>query len=121
MKIFYPCLLRLNNVYLYQNFIIMKALRIVFLLFIMIACSKEDNGTKSVGTITGFDARMCMCCGGWIININDVVYLIDSMPKDSEIDVNTATFPITVELEWKLIDGACSTFNRISVKTIKRI
>lgn len=98
----------------------MKALRMVFLVFIMIACSKEDNSYDSVGTITGIDARLCMCCGGWIINIDDVVYLIDSMPKDSDIDINNATFPITVELDWKLIDGACSSFNRISVQRIKK-
>lgn len=98
----------------------MKALRIVFLVFIMIACTKEDKGYKSVGTITGIDARLCMCCGGWIINIEDVVYLIDSMPKDSDIDITNATFPITVELDWQLIDGACSSLNRISVQRIKK-
>ena len=99
----------------------MKAIRIVFLVFILIACTRKDNDYKSIGTITGLDARMCMCCGGWIINIDDVVYLIDTMPKNSDIDLATETFPVTVKLDWQLIDGACSTFNRIKVQRIKKI
>jgi len=55
----------------------MKAIQIIFLLFIMFACTKEDNDYKSVGTITGINGTMCGCCGGWIIYIEDVRYLID--------------------------------------------
>jgi len=37
----------------------------------MIACTKENNDYKSVGTITGIAGTMCGCCGGWIINIDN--------------------------------------------------
>jgi hypothetical protein len=96
-------------------------MRIIFLLFIMIACTKENNDFKSVGTITGIDGTMCGCCGGWIINIEDVRYLIDSMPENSSLNLAEETFPITVNLDWKLVNNECSFFNRIAVQRIKKI
>jgi hypothetical protein len=99
----------------------MKAVRILLLLFIMIACKKENDDYKSTGTITGNDLRMCVCCGGWIINIDDVQYLIDSIPDNSEIDLTKETFPLKVKLDWQLITNGCSSFNRITVLRIKKI
>jgi hypothetical protein len=99
----------------------MKAIKIIFLVLIMIACTKENSDYKSVGTVTGNDPRMCACCGGWIIVIEDVIYLIDSIPKDSNIDLSTETFPVTVKLDWQLVSSGCSAFNRITVQRIKKI
>lgn len=87
----------------------------------MMACTKENNDYKSVGTITGIDGTMCGCCGGWIIYIEDVRYLIDSMPHGSSLDLATETFPITVKLDWQLVNNGCSVFNRITVQRIKKI
>jgi hypothetical protein len=99
----------------------MKIVRIVFILFIMIACTKENDNYKSVGTITGIDYRMCVCCGGWIIYIKDVRYLIDSMPKNSSLNLAEETFPITVKLDWQLVSNGCGAFNGITVQRIKKI
>jgi len=99
----------------------MKVIRIIFLVFIMMACTKEGNDYKSAGTITGIDGTMCGCCGGWIINIEDVRYLIDSMPDDSTLNLATETLPITVKLDWQLVNNGCSAFNRITVQRIKKI
>ena len=99
----------------------MKAIRIIVLIFIMMACNKENGDYKSVGTVTGIDGTMCGCCGGWIINIDSVRYLIDSMPKNSALDLSIETYPITVELDWQLVNNGCSTFNRITVQRIKKI
>ena len=98
----------------------MKVIRLIFLIFIMIACTKENIDYKSVGTITGDDLSMCACCGGWIIIINDGRYLIDSMPKNSGLNLSPETFPITVKLDWQLLNN-CGSFNRISVQRIKKI
>ena len=87
----------------------------------MIACNKENGDYRSVGTITGVDGTMCGCCGGWVIYIEDIRYLIDSMPTDSNIDLATETFPITVKLDWQLVSTGCSAFNRITVQRIKKI
>jgi hypothetical protein len=99
----------------------MKAIRIISLIFIMMACNKENDDYKSVGTVTGFDGTMCACCGGWIINIESARYLIDSMPKDSGLDLSTETFPVTVKLDWQLVNNGCSFFGRITVQRIKKI
>lgn len=87
----------------------------------MIACTRENNDYKSVGTVTGEDYAMCACCGGWIIFIEEVRYLIDSMPADSKIDLTTETFPVTVKLDWQLINNGCGEFNRITVQRIKKL
>lgn len=99
----------------------MKIVRVVFLVFIMIACTKKNGDYKSVGTITGIDGTMCGCCGGWIIIIEDARYLIDSMPKNSDLDLSKETFPITVKLDWQLVNNECSFFGRIAVQRIKKI
>jgi hypothetical protein len=99
----------------------MKTIRIIFIVFIMMACTKENNDYKSVGTITGIDGTMCGCCGGWIIYIEDVRYLIDSMPENSSLNLAVETFPITVKLDWQLVNNGCSVFNRITVQRIKKI
>jgi hypothetical protein len=104
-----------------KSVINMKTIRIIFLVFIMIACSKEDDGYRSVGTITGIDGTMCGCCGGWIINIDSGQYLIDSMPKNSGIDLSNETFPITVKLDWQLVNNDCSFFGRIAVQRVIKI
>ena len=77
---------------------------IIFLIFAAFASCDKDNDTyKSVGIITGEDLTMCACCGGYFINIDDVQYLINSMPKNSNLDLQQETFPITVHLDLSLI------------------
>jgi hypothetical protein len=98
----------------------MKTISIIFLVFILIACTKTNNDYKSVGTITGGDPRMCACCGGWIIYIENVMYLIDSIPDNSSLNLEKETFPVTVELDWQLLN-ICGSYNRISVQRIKKI
>ena len=87
----------------------------------MMACTKENGDYKSVGTITGIDGTMCGCCGGWIINIDSGRYLIDSMPKNSGLDLSKEIFPITVKLDWQVVKNECSFFGRIAVQRIKKI
>jgi hypothetical protein len=99
----------------------MKTTRILLLFFLIIACNKENDDYMSVGTITGTDYRMCMCCGGWYVKIDEVVYLTDSLPTESNIDLATEKFPIEVKLDWKLISNGCSGYNRITVLKIKKL
>jgi hypothetical protein len=99
----------------------MKVYRIIIIILLLVACTKENNDFKSSGTITGVDYRMCACCGGWFINIDNAIYLFDSLPKDSNIDLASETFPLDVKLDWQLISNSCSGFSRISVLRIKKI
>jgi hypothetical protein len=97
----------------------MKTIRIILLVFIMMACTKENDNYRSQGEITGYDVTMCACCGGLIIIIDEVRYLIDSLPDNSEIN-KVETYPISVKLDWQLIRQGCPN-NRISVQRIKKI
>jgi hypothetical protein len=99
----------------------MKSFKLIILLiFILIAsCDKDKDAYESVGIITGVDGTMCGCCGGYIIFIDDVRYLIDSMPNDSGLDLQQETFPLTVQLDWELIKSGCPLL-RIDVFRIKK-
>jgi hypothetical protein len=93
---------------------------IILLIFILFASCDKDNDTfKSVGIIAGEDFMMCACCGGYIIYIDDVRYLFDSMPKDSDLNLQQETFPLTVRLDWELIKSGCPLL-RIDVLRIKK-
>ena len=102
------------------NLNIMKALRIIFLIIIMVGCTKENSNYKSVGTIAGYDHTMCGCCGGWIINIDDVVYLIDSMLLKCNYKITKTTAYlqpfydyIIVVLKLLVLKKSCHIFNNM--------
>ena len=100
----------------------MKIARIIFLVCMLTACTKENSDYKSLGTITGSDPTMCGCCGGWFIKIENTQYRIVSMPDVFTPDLANETFPVTVRLDWQLITTGCpSEFNRITVSRIKKL
>lgn len=86
----------------------MKKLIIPFCmsLFLITACKKEKS-LMSTGQITGADARMCACCGGWFINIENETYRFYELPGGSNLDLTTASFPIDVELNWNSNSKGC--------------
>ena len=99
----------------------MKSVKLlVFLFFIaFVSCDNDSDSYRSIGVITGMDGTMCGCCGGWIIFIDDVRYLIDSMPKNSNLDLQQESFPLTVHLDWQLIKSSCPLL-RIDVLRIRK-
>jgi hypothetical protein len=100
----------------------MKVIRMLFIVFTMIACAKESSEYRSTGTITGSDPTMCACCGGWFINIENTQYRIISMPDNFALDLAKETFPVTVKLDWLLATTGCpAEFNRITVSRIRKI
>lgn len=82
-------------------------------------CSHEIiKDYQSNGKITGPDIRMCACCGGWYIQIDNLTYEFDSLPVNSNIDLQKETFPVLVKLDWQLSDkGACPD-KRITIQRI---
>ena len=59
------------------------------------------------------------CCGGWIIEMDGSNYGFDSLPSGCKIDLQTATFPIFVKLDWQRAMNICSN-NRIVIQRIVR-
>lgn len=85
-----------------------------------ICCNQDNNNFSSKGKITGPDIRMCACCGGWYIQIDSLTYEFDTLPDNSNINLQKETFPVFVKLDWQLsIKGGCPE-NRITIQRIMK-
>ena len=73
---------------------------ILTLFFFSSSCKKEPTYENS-GVITGQDGRYCACCGGWFMEIDNMTYRFYNIPENSNIDLEKATYPINVELNWE--------------------
>ena len=85
---------------------IITAELIAFILIIT-SCSMNEDEFRSNGTITGHDDRECVCCGGYFINIDKATYRFFDLPRNSNINLDSATFPIYVKLDWTKDPNAC--------------
>jgi hypothetical protein len=90
---------------------------ILLLLCSTIICCNDNNYTsdnlnqlqyKSTGQIVGRDLALCPCCGNWVLKVDGVqnTYQFLTLPANSGIDLNTATFPITVKFNWSIDETA---------------
>jgi len=79
----------------------------IFLILGFSSCTEDENEFMSNGTITGFDSRECVCCGGYFIVINDSTYRFFELPSGSKINLDNPTFPIYVKLNWAKADNVC--------------
>ena len=81
---------------------------LVLISFTLCTCTYDDfEKYKSDGIITGQDYKMCICCGGWEININDQTYHFDVLPSNSRIDLDNEKFPLKVKLDWEIDKTVC--------------
>ena len=94
---------------------------ICVLFFALICCNKENSQYyKSTGIITGPDIRMCACCGGWYIQIDNATYEFDTLPENSGINLDKEYFPLNVKLDWQLSDRAACPNTRITILRVKK-
>ena len=84
-----------------------------------ISCEKDESGFESEGIITGPDIAMCICCGGYIIEISDSSYHFDFLPASSGIDLPHENFPIHVTLNWQY-ERICGNIQYIEITAIKK-
>jgi|GEM_PF-1033179 len=73
---------------------------------------------NSTAVITGPDARMCACCGGWFIVISGISYEFDALPASSSLNLQQAKFPLTVKIDWQLSDLTGCPSNKILLQRI---
>ena len=93
-------------------------------ILILTSCNNDDDTElefESTALISGFDMTLCACCGGWIINIDEeeAGKRFYELPQDSDIDLETAVFPISVKLNWTASNDYCG--NGIVIESIELI
>ena len=99
----------------------LKNLLIMFVLFAFVAISscKDGDDFQSTGLIIGPDVRDCICCGGFVIEIEDSTYNFDALPGSSPIDLENETFPVKVKLDWTH-ERLCGDIQYISISRIEK-
>ena len=77
--------------------------------FLLISCDDQDQvpDLRDRATITGQDFRLCACCGGWFIDIDNEQYRITVAPITPDIGLFDGEFPIEVFIDWKSQEDAC--------------
>ncbi len=82
-------------------------------------CQYDSVGSTDTGTLTGYDARMCACCGGIFVEINGANYRFFELPKNTSLILDGATkFPVQVRLSWESRRNSCAGDNLINVTQI---
>lgn len=84
----------------------------------VLGCNKE-NVSKNSAILLGADYRMCACCGGRFIEIVHDTLRFDNQPSNSDVDLNTAEFPLKVDVKWKKKETACMS-DLIEVTSLKK-
>ncbi|HEY5407082.1 MAG TPA: hypothetical protein VIJ92_08340 [Ginsengibacter sp.] len=110
-----------------KQFLTLKAfITLTILILTIFSCKKEKDGQyMNNAEIIGYDARMCVCCGGTEITIDNIqnpngnsYFLIGNLPSNFTIGDNEK-FPIAVKLDW-IIDTAHCFGNYIDITRIAR-
>ena len=84
-----------------------KFFLLVFLISVSIFSCKKDHQVEYNGKITGSDLRMCACCGGTFIIIDNASYRFSNLPPNSGIDLEKDTYPIYVVVSWHKSSTQC--------------
>jgi len=102
-----------------------KIVIVIFVVLSLVSCLNDKQNEidfESIGTIIDYDKSMCACCGdGWIISIDgeEQYKTFDSLPAGSSIDLENASFPISVKLDWEEENNDC-ILNKIHINRIKK-
>ena len=101
----------------------MKQIFIALFWLSVISCNKTSSRImySDAGIITGPNMLICptKCCSGYYIEINGTRYLFEQLPANSGIDLQSAAYPIMVDLNWNAITG-CSSPQTIEITAVKK-
>ena len=108
-----------------QQIFTFNSFRVLIALTLAITGCKKEAPYMSNAEITGFDYKMCLCCGGIEITIDNApnpngntYFLIDQLPTNFTLG-NNPKFPIAVTVDWK-IDTAHCFGNYVDITRIAR-
>ena len=76
------------------------------------SCDSDDDNEsefESTAIISGLDMGACVCCGGFIIEIDgeESRNRFSELPQNSDINLETVEFPISVKLNWTESNEYC--------------
>lgn len=96
----------------------------IFTTLALINSCKKDNEYMSEAIITGYDERMCPCCGGLMITFNGEKRPYSGefklIENSADIDIKSnETFPVYVEVNWTTEPNKCLG-NYIKITRLKR-
>ncbi|MDO5980299.1 hypothetical protein [Flavivirga spongiicola] len=100
-----------------------KIVLLVTLCSLFLACKNDDDSAEikyeSTAVIKGQDLTLCACCGGWIIEIDNMTtdYRFEILPENANIDLQKVTFPLNVKLNWE-VNNTCASITRIIIEDI---
>lgn len=97
-----------------------KLIIILLLLTGISGCRKNNVTTYSdSGILTGFDARLCACCGGVFLESDDTkTYHIESLPGMTNEDFGKLVFPKRIKYN-KSFNRDCSGIIYINITSYK--
>lgn len=84
------------------------------------SCEKHDNYADT-GNIIGPDLAMCICCGGYFIEINSVLYRFEKSELPAGFTFSDDQLPLHVQLNWQRKAMDCPGRNGIIISKIKII
>jgi hypothetical protein len=99
----------------------MKKILMLIILVSFLGCSGSTNNDDSKykeATITGADYRKCMCCGGWLIDIDTLHFNFNNLPDGSQINLEQEKFPLPVLVQYNTRTEGCA--NIIDITHIKK-
>lgn len=115
----------------------MKPFTVILFCFILVACAtdytdplrgsessaKELSGTAVEGTLIRPDIAKCLCCGGYILKVNDVLFKFENFPPNAPEDLKTleypSQYPVPVKVEFEFL-RSCGEITYVSVSSIQK-
>jgi len=99
----------------------MKKVVLILILIFSISCSQNDNENiyKSDGLITGIDWTLCVCCGGYFIEIEDEIYRFnEEFLPENNLNLEPENLPLKVKLNWELSTSGCEFISITAIQAV---
>lgn len=115
----------------------MKPFTVISFCFILVACAtdytdplrgsesspKEPGGLWVDAVLVKPDVAACVCCGGYILEVKDLVFRFENFPAGVSDEWKNLQYPdqypVQVEVKFEFL-RTCGEFTYVSLASIKR-